>query len=111
MTHELDTFARVDEGTNPAHADQGPTASAALWTDTRALPHTILESRVLAAFSDEPRLNSKRITVEAFTGVAQLSGRVASASQRHRALAVAAAVDGVVDIRDCLELAPDATLA
>lgn len=107
MTNELNTFARAEETMNPARPDQGPTASGALWTDTRALPHTILESRVLAAFSNEPRLNSDRIAVEAFTGVAQLSGWIGSASERHRALAVAAAVDGVIDTRDCLQLVPD----
>lgn len=72
----------------------------------RRVPHGLLELRIQQAFAATPTLTNVRITVETFTGIAQLSGVVNSRSEVNAAVRVAGQVIGVHSIRNCMRLPP-----
>jgi len=65
---------------------------------------SLITARVKAALLKEPKLKSLDVSVETFRGHVLLSGFVDNASQRARALQVAASVSGVVGVKDRMAL-------
>jgi outer membrane lipopolysaccharide assembly protein LptE/RlpB len=62
-----------------------------------------LTAKVRAALSSEPSLQSQRIDVDTQDAVVTLEGTVESSAMRDRAIAIAGAVNGVVEVRDKLD--------
>jgi len=75
--------------------------SAAL-NQTRAIEDAQLAVRVKTALVNDPTVGIRPIEVTAVRGVVRLAGRVASDDEATRAVALARAVPGVVDVRSAL---------
>jgi hypothetical protein len=64
----------------------------------------VLTTKVKAALLKEPNLKSIDVHVETYQGKVLLSGWIDSAAQRERALKAASSVQGVVAVKDGLEV-------
>jgi hyperosmotically inducible periplasmic protein len=65
---------------------------------------TLLTARVKGALITDSVTRGHDITIETFQGIIQLSGFVNSDAQRTRAAEVAAAVPGVVEVRNAIQV-------
>jgi hypothetical protein len=72
---------------------------------------TTITTRVKTAMLNDPAVGGLRIDVDTFKGVVTLSGRVKSAAERDQAIAIARRVNGVAEVKDALQIIPDAQLA
>ena len=71
------------------------------------LDDTTITTRVKTAMLNDPAVGGLRIDVDTFQGVVTLSGRVKSQGERDQALALARQIDGVVEVKDALQVLPD----
>jgi hypothetical protein len=67
-----------------------------------------LTTRVKTAILNDPAVGKLPIDVDTVNGVVTLSGRVATDAQRDRAVALARAVAGVIDVKHTLQVVPQA---
>ncbi len=65
---------------------------------------SVLTTKVKAALLNEAKLKSTDVHVETTNGRVMLSGWVASREQKEKALKVASAVSGVIEVRDGLKV-------
>jgi osmotically-inducible protein OsmY len=65
-----------------------------------------ITTRVKTSLINEPNLDAGSIDVDTFKGVVTLSGRVKSADQEQRAVALARRVSGVSDVKSTLQVQP-----
>jgi osmotically-inducible protein OsmY len=72
-----------------------------------AIDDTTVTTRVKTAMLNDPAVGGLRIDVDTFKGVVTLSGRVKSPAERDQALALARGVDGVVEVKDTLQIIPE----
>ena len=63
-------------------------------------------TRVKTAFINDTAIGAARIDVDTVKGVVSLSGRVASRDQEARAIELARAVKGVIDVKSALLIQP-----
>lgn len=68
---------------------------------------TTITTRVKTSMLNDPAVGGLRIDVDTFKGVVTLSGRVKSAAERDQAIALARQVDGVVQVKDSLQIIPE----
>ena len=68
------------------------------------LEDTLLIARVKGALITDQVTKAHRINIETFHGIVQLSGFVSSQTEKTRAGEVAAAVPGVVEVRNAIEV-------
>lgn len=71
-----------------------------------AIDDTTITTRVKTAMLNDPAVGGLRIDVDTFKGVVTLSGRVKSQPEHDQALALARSVDGVVEVKDALQVMP-----
>ena len=71
------------------------------------LDDTTITTRVKTAMLNDPAVGGLRIDVDTFQGVVTLSGRVKSQGERDQALTLARQIDGVVEVKDALQVIPD----
>lgn len=67
---------------------------------------TTITTRVKTAMLNDPAVGGLRIDVDTFKGVVTLSGRVKSQAERDQAIALARQIDGVVEVKDALQVIP-----
>jgi osmotically-inducible protein OsmY len=67
---------------------------------------TTITTRVKTAMLNDPAVGGLRIDVDTFKRVVTLSGRVKSQAERDQAIALARQVDGVVEVKDALQVIP-----
>lgn len=72
-----------------------------------AIDDTTVTTRVKTAMLNDPAVGGLQIDVDTFKGVVTLSGRVESQAERDQAIALARTVDGVVEVKDALQIIPD----
>lgn len=72
-----------------------------------AIDDTTITTRVKTAMLNDPAVGGLRIDVDTFKGVVTLSGRVKSEAERNQALALARGIDGVVEVKDALQIIPE----
>lgn len=77
-------------------------------TITDALDDTTITTRVKTAMLNDPAIGGLRIDVDTTRSVVTLSGRVKSQSERDQAIALARQVSGVSEVKDALQIVPDA---
>jgi osmotically-inducible protein OsmY len=77
-------------------------------TITEGLDDTTLTTRVKTAMLNDPAVGALRIDVSTSNSVVTLSGRVTSQVERDQALALARQVSGVSEVKDALQVVPDA---
>jgi hyperosmotically inducible periplasmic protein len=65
---------------------------------------TLLTARVKGALITDAMTRAHRITIETFQGIIQLSGVVSSAAEKLRAGQLAAAVPGVIEVRNAIQV-------
>ncbi|HXK33061.1 MAG TPA: BON domain-containing protein [Dehalococcoidia bacterium] len=66
-----------------------------------------ITTRVKTAMLNDEQVGGLRIDVDTFKGVVTLSGRVKSQAERQRALQLARNVEGVVEVKDALQVIPE----
>lgn len=71
-----------------------------------AIDDTTITTRVKTAMLNDPAVGGLRIDVDTFKGVVTLSGRVTSQAERDQAIGLARQVDGVVEVKDALQVIP-----
>ena len=65
-----------------------------------------ITTRVKTALLNDPDVGGLRIDVDTFKGVVTLSGRVKSAAERDKAVAIARRIGGVTDVKSTLQIQP-----
>src|ERR687894_664004 len=65
---------------------------------------TTITTRVKTAMLNDPAVGGLRIDVDTFKGVVTLSGRVKSQAEKDQAVALARKIDGVVEVKDSLQV-------
>jgi osmotically-inducible protein OsmY len=82
-------------------------ATACGKTVGEAIDDTTITTRVKTAMLNDPAVGGLRIDVDTFKGVVTLSGRVKSQSERDQAIMIARNIDGVVEVKDALQVIPE----
>ena len=84
-----------------------PLTAACGKTVGEAIDDTTITTRVKTAMLNDPAVGGLSIDVDTFKGVVTLSGRVESQAEKNRAMAIARRTQGVVEVKDALQLLPD----
>ena len=85
-----------------------PLATAACGkTVGETIDDTTITTRVKTAMLNDEKVGGLRIDVDTFKGVVTLSGRVKSQAEKDQAIAIARRTDGVVDVKDALQVLPE----
>ena len=77
-------------------------------TVSEALDDTTITTRVKTAMLNDPAVGGLRIDVDTFKSVVTLTGRVKSQAEHDQAVALARRVNGVSEVKDSLQIIPDA---
>src|SRR6476646_6592441 len=85
-----------------------PFSTACGKTVSEALDDTTITTRVKTAMLNDPAVGGRRIDVDTFKSVVTLSGRVKSQGEHDQAVALARRADGVSEVKDSLQIIPDA---
>lgn len=72
-----------------------------------AIDDSTITTRVKTAMLNDPAVGGLRIDVDTFKGVVTLSGRVKSQAERDQALMLARGINGVVEVKDALQVLPE----
>jgi osmotically-inducible protein OsmY len=72
-----------------------------------AIDDTTITTRVKTAMLNDPAVGGLRVDVDTFKGVVTLSGRVKSPAERDQAIGIARGVDGVVEVKDAMQVIPE----
>jgi osmotically-inducible protein OsmY len=72
----------------------------------QAIDDTTITTRVKTAMLNDPTVGGLRIDVDTFKGVVTLSGRVKSQQEHDQAIALARNIDGVMEVKDALQIMP-----
>jgi len=84
-------------------------SAACAKTIPEALDDTTITTRVKTAMLNDPAVGGLRIDVDTVKSVVTLSGRVKSQSERDQAVGLARGVSGVSEVKDALQIVPEAT--
>ena len=68
---------------------------------------TTITTRVKTAMLNDPAVGGLRVDVDTFKGVVTLSGRVKTQAEKDQAIALAKKIDGVVEVKDALQIIPE----
>jgi|GraSoi2013_100cm_1033763.scaffolds.fasta_scaffold16647_5 hyperosmotically inducible protein len=100
-------FDQADENRD-GKLDAGEFLKAeSIYDRTRAaafVEDSVLTTKVKAALLNEPNLKSTEVHVESLKGRVMLSGWVESREQKEKAVKIASAVSGVIEVRDGLKV-------
>jgi osmotically-inducible protein OsmY len=77
-------------------------------TITETIDDTTITTRVKTAMLNDPAVGGLRIDVDTFKSVVTLSGRVKSQAEHDQAVGLARHVNGVSEVKDALQIIPDA---
>jgi len=77
-------------------------------TIKETIDDTTITTRVKTAMLNDPAVGGLRIDVDTFRSVVTLSGRVKSQNERDQAVGLARQVSGVSEVKDALQIVPDA---
>ena len=83
-------------------------SAACAKTISETLDDTTITTRVKTAMLNDPAVGSLPIDVDTVKSVVTLSGRVKSQSERDQAVGLARGVSGVSEVKDALQIIPDA---
>jgi osmotically-inducible protein OsmY len=83
-------------------------SAACAKTISETLDDTTITTRVKTALLNDPAIGGFRIDVDTVKSVVTLTGRVKSQSERDQAVGLARGVTGVSEVKDALQIIPDA---
>src|ERR687893_333041 len=84
-----------------------PLTAACGKTVGETIDDTTTTTRVKTAMLNDPAVGGLRIDVDTFKGVVTLSGRVKSQAEKDQAVTLARKIDGVVEVKDALQVIPE----
>src|SRR5688572_12692999 len=84
-----------------------PLTAACGKTVGEAIDDTTITTRVKTAMLNDEQVGGLRIDVDTFKGVVTLSGRVKNQAERAQALTLARGINGVVEVKDALQVIPE----
>jgi osmotically-inducible protein OsmY len=84
-----------------------PLTAACGKTVGETIDDTTITTRVKTAMLNDPAVGGLRVDVDTFKGVVTLSGRVKSQAEKDQAIALAKKIDGVVEVKDALQIIPE----
>jgi len=84
-----------------------PLTTACGKTVGESIDDTTITTRVKTSMLNDPSVGGMRIDVDTFKGVVTLSGRVKSQAEKEQAIALARKIDGVVSVKDALQVIPE----
>lgn len=84
-----------------------PLTAACGKTVGETIDDTTITTRVKTSMLNDPAVGGLRIDVDTFKGVVTLSGRVKTQAEKDQAIALARKIDGVVDVKDALQIIPE----
>ena len=84
-----------------------PLTAACGKTVGETIDDTTITTRVKTAMLNDPAVGGLRIDVDTFKGVVTLSGRVKTPAEKSQAVALARKIDGVVEVKDALQVIPE----
>lgn len=84
-----------------------PLSAACGKTVGETIDDTTITTRVKTAMLNDPAVGGMRIDVDTYKGVVTLSGRVKTQAEKEQALALARRIDGVVEVKDALQIIPE----
>ena len=93
-----------DADTGAAAKDAGRDTAAATKQGGRRVNDGWIKSKIYSQFATEDALENSDLDMTVKGGVVTLSGRVATAAARTRAVAIAKATDGVKDVKDSIKV-------
>src|SRR3954463_5876708 len=85
-----------------------PLVSGCGKTVGETIDDTTITTRVKTAMLNDPSVGGLRIDVDTFKGVVTLSGRVKSEAEKQQAVTLARRVSGVTEVKDSLQVLPEA---
>jgi osmotically-inducible protein OsmY len=88
-----------------------PLTAACGKTVGEAIDDTTITTRVKTAMLNDEQVGGLRIDVDTFKGVVTLSGPVKSQAEKTQAIAIARRTDGVVEVKDSLQIIPEGQTA
>jgi osmotically-inducible protein OsmY len=88
-----------------------PLTAACGKTVGEAIDDTTITTRVKTAMLNDEQVGGLRIDVDTFKGVVTLSGRVKNQAEKAQAVALARRTDGVVEVKDALQVIPEGQTA
>ena len=88
-----------------------PLTAACGKTVGESIDDTTITTRVKTAMLNDASVGGLRIDVDTFKGVVTLSGRVKSQAEKDQAVALARRTDGVVEVKDALQVIPEGQTA
>lgn len=83
-----------------------PFAGACGKTISEVIDDTTITTRVKTALLNDPGVGGLRIDVDTLRGAVTLTGRVGTAAERDQAIALARRVNGVIEVKDALQIVP-----
>src|SRR5918992_1164317 len=84
-----------------------PLTAACGKTVGETIDDTTITTRVKTAMLNDPAVGGLRIDVDTFKGVVTLSGSVKNQAEKDTAIALARKIDGVVEVKDSLQVIPE----
>ena len=84
-----------------------PLTAACGKTVGETIDDTTTTTRVKTAMLNDPAVGGLSIDVDTFKGVVTLSGRVKTQAERDQAIAIARRTEGVVEVKDALQVVPE----
>ena len=85
-----------------------PLSAACGKTIVETIDDTTITTRVKTALLNDPGVGGLRIDVDTFRGAVTLTGRVKTAAERDQAITLARRVNGVNEVKDALQIIPEA---
>lgn len=86
-----------------------PLVAACGKTVGEAIDDTTITTRVKTAMLNDPTVGGLGIDVDTFKGAVTLTGRVKSQAEKDQAIALARRASGVTEVKDALQVIPEAT--
>lgn len=84
-----------------------PLVAACGKTVGETIDDTTTTTRVKTAMLNDPVVGGLSVDVDTFKGVVTLSGRVKTPAERDQAIAIARRTEGVVQVKDALQVIPE----
>ena len=84
-----------------------PLVAACGKTVGETIDDTTTTTRVKTAMLNDPVVGGLSVDVDTYKGVVTLSGRVKNAAERNQAIAIARRTQGVIEVKDALQVIPE----
>lgn len=99
-------FACGMPGLAPADSAASPNGALRLASTGTVIDDTVITTKIKAAYVQDPLVSTLDIEVDTERGVVRLGGFANSEAEKERAATLARSVDGVVEVRNDIQVKP-----